>query len=110
MNRIPKFVVSHSTPELGTWSNSAMLKGDLVVRVAELTRDRDVVVLGSTSVVHALAAADAVDEYRLLVIPVALGTGRRLFAAPVDLKLTSVEPDGERSFARYDRVRVPAAA
>jgi dihydrofolate reductase len=50
-----------------------------------------VVVFGSTSVVHALAAADAVDEYRLLVIPTALGAGERLFVAPVDLQLVDRE-------------------
>jgi len=43
-----------------------------VAGVADLTRERDEAVIGSTSVVHALAAADAVDEYRLLVIPTAL--------------------------------------
>jgi riboflavin biosynthesis pyrimidine reductase len=55
-------------------------------------------------VVHALAAADAVDEYRLLVVPTALGAGRRLFVAPVDLRLVAVEVVGEAVLARYDRV------
>lgn len=74
--------------------------------VADLTRERDVVVAGSTSVVHALAAADAVDEYRLLVIPTALGQGERLFVAPVDLQLTSIETVGEAVLARsYGTVR-----
>jgi hypothetical protein len=57
----------------------------------------------STNVVHALAAADAVDECRLLVIPTALGAGERLFVAPVDLQLTSIEIVGEAVLARYDR-------
>ena len=59
--------------------------------------------IGSTSIVHALAAADAVDEYRLLVMPSVLGAGTPLFAAPVDLQLTSVEPAGETFLARYER-------
>lgn len=103
MNRIPKAVVSRSAPALDAWSNSSLLEGELVAGVADLTREHDVVVFGSTSVVHALAAADAVDEYRLLVIPTALGAGERLFVAPVDLQLTSIETAGEAILARYDR-------
>lgn len=68
MNRIPKVVVSRSAPALDAWSNSSLLECELVAGVADLTREQDVVV-GSTSVVHALTAADAVDEYRLLVDP-----------------------------------------
>ena len=103
MNRIPKVVVSRSAPALDAWSNSSLLKGELVAGVADITREQDVVVLGSASVVHALAAADAVDEYRLLVIPTALGAGERLFVAPVDLHLTSIEKAGEAVLARYQR-------
>ena len=102
MNRIPKVVVSRSAPALDAWSNSSLLEGDLVAGVADLTRGRDVVVFGSTSVVHALAAADGVHEYRLLVIPTALGAGQRLFVAPVDLQLTSIEELGHAVLARYN--------
>ncbi len=103
LNRIPKIVVSRSAPDLGAWSNSSLLDGELVPGVAELRRGQDVVVVGSTSVVHALAAADAVDEYRLFVVPTALGAGERLFIAPVDLRLSSVEVVGHGFLARYDR-------
>ena len=105
MNRIPKVVVSRSSPALDAWSNSSLLEGELVAGLADLTREQDVVVVGSTSVVHALAAADAVDEYRLLMVPTALGAGERLFVAPVDLRLTSIEAVGEAVLARYDRTR-----
>jgi dihydrofolate reductase len=103
MNRIPKVVVSRCAPALNAWSNSSLLKGELVAGVADLKREQDVVVFGSTSVVHALAAADAVDEYRLLVIPTAVGAGARLFVAAVDLQLTAFEKVGEAILARYDR-------
>jgi dihydrofolate reductase len=103
MNRIPKVVVSRSAPALDAWSNSSLLEGELVPGAAGLRRDRDVVVIGSTSVVHALAAADAVDEYRLFVIPTALGAGERLFAAPADLQLASIEATGAGHLARYVR-------
>ena len=103
MNRIPKVVVSRSAPALDAWSNSSLLGRELVAGVADLTRHHDVVVFGSTSVVHALAAADAVDEYRLLMMPTALGAGERLFIAPVDLQLVSIETVGEAVLARYER-------
>jgi dihydrofolate reductase len=103
MNRIPKVVASRSGPVLDAWGNSSLLEGELVAGAADLTRAHDVVVIGSTSVVHALAAADAVDEYRLIVIPTALGAGERLFAAPLDLQLASVEASGAGHLARYVR-------
>jgi len=77
MNRTRKVVVSRSAPTLDAWSNSSLLEGELVAGVADLRRDQDVVVFGGTSVVHALAAADVVDEYRLLVIPTALDRAAR---------------------------------
>jgi dihydrofolate reductase len=103
MNRIPKAVASPTSPDLGLWSNSSLLEGDLVEGIVRLAQDRDVVVAGSTSVVHALAAADAVDEYRVLVFPTALGEGTRLFVSPVNLQLTSVEPSATTILALYQR-------
>jgi dihydrofolate reductase len=107
MNRIQKVVVSRSAPIFDAWSNSSPLEGELVEGVSSLRRDRDVVVVGSMSVVHALAAADAVDEYRLLVFPTALGAGEKLFVAPVDLQLTSIEVSSTAVLARYQRAASP---
>jgi dihydrofolate reductase len=106
MNRIPKVVASRTSPDLDLWGNSSLLEGDLVDAVTRIAQDRDVVVAGSTSIVHALAAADAVDEYRLLVFPTALGTGTRLFVGSVDLQLTSVEASPVTILARYQRTTV----
>jgi dihydrofolate reductase len=103
MNRRLKVVASRTAPPLDAWNNSSPLEGELVPAVAELARERDVIVAGSISVVHALAAADAVDEYRLLVMPSAVGGGARMFDEPVDLTLTSVEEEGEGLLARYAR-------
>jgi dihydrofolate reductase len=103
MNRSRKVVVSRSAPDLDAWSNSSLLDGELPSGVVDLAREQDVVVTGSTSVVHALTAADAVDEYRMLVIPTARGVGDRLFVAPIDLHLTSIETVGEAVLARYER-------
>ena len=103
MNRVPKVVASRTSPNLDAWCNSSLLEGDLIDAVARIARARDVVVAGSTSVVHALAEADAVDEYRLLVFPTALGAGTPLFARPIDLQLTSVEASPVTILARYQR-------
>jgi dihydrofolate reductase len=79
-NSMPKYVVS-STLENPEWNNSTVLKGDLAQAVAKLKRDQDgdIVVHGSARLVRALVDHDLVDELRLMVFPVVLGSGKRLF-------------------------------
>ena len=93
MNAMPKFVVS-STLEDPTWNNTTVLRGDLVSEVGGL-KERfagDILVAGSAQLVQALFAHDLVDELRLMVFPVVLGAGKRLFAdAPSTVPLTLVE-------------------
>lgn len=104
MNKIEKVVTSRTLTDVSGWSNSSLLGGSLASYVQAETRD--VVVAGSLSVVHALQAADLVDEYRLLTFPSIVGTGDRLFAAggtPVHLRLTSVDQAGAATFATYQR-------
>jgi dihydrofolate reductase len=104
MNRIPKHVASRSLGDVSAWGNSALIDGDLVPAVQQLARDRDVIVAGSVSLAHQLAAHDLVDEYRLLVFPTVLGRGRRLFpddTKPVNLDLESAEPSGPTVLLRY---------
>jgi len=86
-NEMPKYVVS-STMDEAEWTNSTVLKGDLADEVAKL-RDRhdgDVVVAGSVQLVQALIENDLVDELRLMVFPVVLGAGKRLFGETSDKK------------------------
>jgi len=90
MNRARKYVVSRTLRSVDAWSNSVLLDTDLTVGVERLRTERDVVVVGSTDVVHQLAAKDLVDEYRLLVLPTVLGDGERLFdATRAELDLVS---------------------
>ena len=106
MNTIPKWVASHTVTDVSGWDNSALIQGDVTERVRQLRDDRDVIVMGSLSVVHALMRADMVDEYRLIVFPIALGEGRRLFtsAAGTDkLRTVSAEPRGAAALLRYER-------
>ena len=86
-NNMPKYVVS-STLDAPEWKNSTVLKGDLVEEVEKLKReqDGDIVVHGSARLVQTLIEHDLVDELRLMVYPVVLGSGKRLFGETSDKK------------------------
>jgi dihydrofolate reductase len=86
-NSMPKYVVS-STLESPEWNNSHVLKGDVVEEVAKLRREKDgdVVVHGSAQLAQTLIEHDLVDELRLMVFPVVLGSGKRLFGETSDKK------------------------
>jgi dihydrofolate reductase len=79
-NTMPKYVVS-STLKEPEWNNSTVLRGDVAEEVARLRQEQegDVVVHGSARLVQALLEHDLVDEVRLMVFPVVLGGGKRLF-------------------------------
>jgi dihydrofolate reductase len=81
LNAMKKYVASNALEEPLPWSNSTLLRGDGANAVAEL-RDspgEDIVVLGSGELIQSLMAHDVVDEYVLLIHPLVLGSGRRLF-------------------------------
>jgi dihydrofolate reductase len=84
-NSLPKYVVS-STLEHPEWSNSTVLDGDVLDAVSRLKRqlDGDIVVHGSVQLAQTLFEHDLVDEFRLMVYPVVLGTGDRLFGETSD--------------------------
>jgi dihydrofolate reductase len=86
-NAMPKYVVS-STLEEPEWNNSTVLKGDVREEAAELKRELDgnIVVHGSAQLVQTLFEHDLVDELRLMVYPVVLGAGKRLFGDTSDKK------------------------
>jgi len=81
MNGLPKYVVS-STLTDPTWANTTVLDGDAIAAVGKLKEqvDGDILVAGSNQLVHALLGADLVDELRLMVFPLVLGSGKRLYA------------------------------
>lgn len=106
MTRMDKLVASTSLTDVSGWSNSTLITGDLVDTVRAERGRRDVVVVGSLTVVRALQTADLVDEYRLLTFPTILGQGERLFPAsgePAHLELVSSDRIGPAILARYRR-------
>lgn len=98
-NNMPKFVVS-STLEDPSWTNTTVLSGDLVEEVTALREriDGDIVVHGSAQLVQALVEHSLVDELRVMLFPVVLGSGKRLFGDTSDkhsLKLADSKVVGD---------------
>ena len=81
MNSMPKYVVSSTLSEPLEWNNSTVVSGDVAAEVAKLKQAEGgpILVAGSRTLVHFLIENDLVDEYRLLVFPVVIGSGLRLF-------------------------------
>ncbi len=106
MNRARKHVVTRTLTSVDGWSNSDVLPLDLAAAVQRLRVDGDVVVVGSTSIVHHLAARDLVDQYRVLVLPTVLGVGERLFdGGRATLRLVAADVGDPGVLLTYDVVR-----
>jgi dihydrofolate reductase len=95
LNNRQKYVASRTLEEPLSWRNSTLLQGDAMEAVAKLKEQPDdLVVLGSGALVQSLMQADLVDEYVLLIHPLVLGTGRRLFSeggSSADLRLVDTK-------------------
>ena len=86
MNTIPKYVVSESL-RTADWQNSTIIGGNLAGKIAELKQESggDILLFGSADLLNTLINHDLVDEYRLMVFPVVLGSGKRLFRDATDI-------------------------
>jgi len=110
LNNLPKYVVSSTLVE-PHWSNSTVLKGDVVNEVSKLKQELngDIVVYASCQLVRTLMEHDLVDELRLMVYPVVLGAGERLFGETSDkksLRLLNTRTVGDGlAFLTYELVR-----
>ena len=82
LNGRMKYVASRTLAEPLVWRNSTLLKGDAAEAVAglKLQQDKDLVILGSGELIQSLMSHGLIDEFRLLIHPLVLGSGRRLFA------------------------------
>jgi dihydrofolate reductase len=104
MNSMPKYVVSRTLTD-PDWTNSTVLAGDPVEEIARLKQEvGEILVAGSGQLVNTLYAHGLVDEYRLMVFPIVLGGGRRLFGesgAQTSLRLVEVKPAADTLLVRY---------
>jgi dihydrofolate reductase len=97
-NEIAKYVVSNTLTN-ATWTNTTIIRGDLATEIRALKDriDGDILCYGSADLVGGLMEADLVDEYRLMLFPIVLGSGKRLFEGggdPLALGLAEVMPVG----------------
>ena len=110
LNRMPKFVVS-STLKDAKWSNSTIIGGDVVREVSMLKQKihGEILVYASYQLVHTLIEHDLVDELRLVIFPVVLGAGKRLFGTTSDkksMRLVDVATIGDGlTFVTYEVVK-----
>jgi dihydrofolate reductase len=93
MNTIQKYVVSTTLADVSAWRNSTLIKGDVVeqVRALKAQPGKNIAIDGSSVLVHTLAQHDLVDEYSLLVYPVVLGSGKKVFPEGARLNLRLIE-------------------
>jgi dihydrofolate reductase len=109
LNSMPKFIVS-STLRDAKWSNATVIKGDVISEVSKLRREisGEILVYASYELVHTLIEHDLVDELRLVIFPVLLGAGERLFAETSDkkpMRLLDVTTIGDGlTFVTYELV------
>ena len=101
LNTIPKYVASTTLKEPLPWSNSTLLKGDAAQAVSQLKQQpgKDLLIMGSGELIQSLMRANLIDDYVLLLHPLVLGSGRRLFpdggaAATLRLVATSTTDKG----------------
>jgi dihydrofolate reductase len=109
LNSMPKYVVS-STLEASDWNNTTVLKGDVLNEVSKLKAkiDGEIVVAASFKLWHTLMEHDLVDELRLMIYPVVLGAGERLFGETSDkktMRLVSARAVDDLALLTYESVR-----
>jgi len=109
LNSLPKYVVS-STLEAPVWNNTTVLKGDVIDEVSRLKReiDGEIVVAASFQLWHTLLKRDLVDELRLMIYPVVLGAGERLFGESSDrkpMRLVSTRTVDDLALLTYETAR-----
>lgn len=110
MNNMPKYVVSTTLSSASAWRNSTLIRTNVVEAVRQLKQQpgKNILIDGSSVLIHTLAQHDLIDEYSLHVYPLVLGSGKRLFAAGKrhDLKLVEAAPlPTGVVFMRYSRAR-----
>jgi dihydrofolate reductase len=93
LNRMQKYVVSNTLTSADAWRNSTLINGDVAEEIRKLKAQpgKNIVIDGSSVLIHTLARNDLIDEYHLLVYPIVLGSGKKVFPDDVQLNLRLVE-------------------
>ncbi len=108
LNSLPKYVVS-STLDAPAWNNTTVLKGDVIEEVSKLKQqlEGEIVVAASFQLWHMLLEHDLVDELRLMIYPVVLGAGKRLFGETGEkkvMRLVSIRTVDDLALLTYETV------
>ena len=106
LNKVQKYVASTTLKEPLPWENSILLKGDVADAVASLKQQNDLTILGSGELIQSLMKKDLIDSYVLLIFPIVLGKGHRLFSEEAFANLRLIEStvsDTGVIITRYER-------
>ena len=114
LNDARKYVASSNPEARLEWPNSTLLQGDVPAAVADLkeSSSANLVIMGSGVLIGSLMAADLIDEYLLMIVPLVLGTGRRLFAGGTQASLRLVDTSTTSTgvlIATYETVAASAS-
>lgn len=114
MNGMPKYVVS-TTLDRGEWNNTTVIRGNVIEEVRRLKEqvDGDILINGSGRLAQTLVEHDLIDEYRLMVYPVVLGAGKRLFgetSRPSTMRLADSTKAGDCLILIYRAARAEVGA
>ncbi len=111
MNTMPKYVVSNTLDSADAWRNSTLISGDVVDAVRRLKEQdgKNIAIDGSSVLIHTLAQHGLIDEYYLMVYPVVLGGGKRVFpeGGRINLKLVEAKPLGSGVVLTHYTVEQP---
>jgi len=107
INSVPKYVVSTTLKSASAWRNSTLISGNVAQAVRELKKQpgKNILVDGSSVLVHTLVQEDLVDEYAFHVYPVVLGGGKRLFPGGTRVNLNLVESQALPTGVVFQRYR-----
>jgi dihydrofolate reductase len=107
MNGVHKYVVSTTLKSASAWRNSILINGNVIEAVRELKEQpgKNILMDGSSVLIHALAENDLVDEYALHVYPIALGSGKRLFPNGKRINMELIESQAIPSGVVFQRYR-----
>lgn len=112
MNRMQKYVVSNTLSSADAWRNSSLISGDVAEEVRRLKDQsgKNIVIDGSSVLIHFLAKHGLIDEYYLLVYPIVLGGGKKVFPEGdrINLKLVDAKPLGSGVVLTHYEVDPPA--